>query len=408
MYKSLRGFSSLDRRYINDKKNRFTSTTHQIKTFASPIQTDTSLKPQLNSLMVQPPVSIHFHCFKNVVVAEFSIKSPRLSAGHPPRLPLTFRPLLFNSIGPFSINTIAASTQDLKHEANKVTDADTLSPHTIRAFKICVDNKADVLCGSNIRVVTVPVLEDNYSYLLIDEKNKIAAAVDPVEPEKVEAAAKREQVSVKAILTTHHHWDHSGGNKKYLQLLPDLPVYGGDDRVEGLTKKVGQNDTFSVGDIQVKVHFTPCHTTGHVLFQVEEGEGLVFTGDTLFVAGCGKFFEGNAQQMHHALVDVIRQMPDSTKVYPGHEYTTGNLNFALSVEPDNKDLQDKAAWTKEQRDKGLPSVPSSVGDEKKFNPFVRCMEPSLAKATDLYGDDGKFDAVQVMGELRKRKDNFKK
>lgn len=262
--------------------------------------------------------------------------------------------------------------------------------------------------SNNVKVVVVPVLEDNYSYLLIDEKNKVAAAVDPVEPDKVEAAAKKENVSVQAILTTHHHWDHSGGNKKYLELNPDLPVYGGDDRVEGLTKKVGQDDTFSVGDIKVKVHFTPCHTTGHVLYQVEQGEGVVFTGDTLFVAGCGKFFEGNAQQMHHALVDVISKMPGETKVYPGHEYTTGNLAFALSVEPHNQDVQKKAAWTKEQRDKGLPSVPSTVADEKTFNPFVRCVETSVAKSVNLLREDGKFDAVEVMGELRKRKDNFKK
>jgi len=257
-----------------------------------------------------------------------------------------------------------------------------------------------------MKVVIVPVLEDNYSYLLIDEKAAVAAAVDPVEPEKVLAAAKKENVKVEAILTTHHHWDHASGNKKMLELIPGLPVYGGDERIDALNKFVKQDDTISVGSLQLKVHFTPCHTTGHVLYEVTGSEKALFTGDTLFVGGCGKFFEGNPQQMHHALVEVVRSLPDETKIYPGHEYTQSNLKFALSIEPENKALQEKAAWVKERRDAREPTVPSTIGEEKATNPFMRCVEQNVAQAVGLF-QNGKFDPVEVMGELRKRKNNFK-
>lgn len=259
----------------------------------------------------------------------------------------------------------------------------------------------------NMRVVQVPVNTDNYAYLIVDDKHKIAAAVDPCGAEKVLGAAQQQGVSVKAILTTHHHWDHAGGNKAMLQQLPDLPVYGGDNRVEAISKLVKQDDTFEIGDIQVKVHSTPCHTSGHVLYEVKDKSDpsqpiALFTGDTLFIGGCGRFFEGSPEQMYHALCEVVASFPGNTQVFCGHEYTLKNLQFAASIEPNNPAVKEKLKFAEDCKAKGLSTVPSTVAEEKKYNPFMRVDHDSVQEALGLKG----HSAFQVMRELRARKDNF--
>jgi len=250
-----------------------------------------------------------------------------------------------------------------------------------------------------MRIVAVPVLSDNYSYLLIDEENKVAGAVDPAEPEKVLAAARNEGVNVTSVLTTHHHWDHAGGNEQISQLLPSLEIYGGDDRIGALTKKVGEASQFKVGNIEVKVFFTPCHTSGHVLYYVPSIPA-VFTGDTLFIAGCGRFFEGTPQQMYHALIEVAANLPKDTKVYCGHEYTVKNLEFAAVVEPENQKVKEKLEWARQQRAKSLPTIPSTIAEELEYNPFMRVNEPSLQKSLKV------TDPIQAMSNLREKKNNF--
>ncbi|KAL6079383.1 hydroxyacylglutathione hydrolase [Balamuthia mandrillaris] len=260
---------------------------------------------------------------------------------------------------------------------------------------------------ANMEVVPVPVLSDNYAYLLIDSKNKIAAAVDPAEHERVIEAAKREGVEIKAVLTTHHHTDHSGGNKGITKAIEGLQVYGGDDRIPQLTKKVGGGDSFSIGDLHVDVLFTPCHTRGHVLYLVSSGdEGepkALFSGDTLFIGGCGRFFEGSAEQMHHALCEVVAKLPSSTRVYCGHEYTVKNLEFALTVDKDNQALKEKLEWAKQKRSRGEPTIPSTVEEELSFNPFMRVTEPAIQNALGL---SESASPVEVMAALRSRKDHF--
>eukprot|EP01117_Protostelium_nocturnum_P002153 TRINITY_DN1279_c0_g1_i1.p1 TRINITY_DN1279_c0_g1~~TRINITY_DN1279_c0_g1_i1.p1 ORF type:complete len:263 (+),score=79.48 TRINITY_DN1279_c0_g1_i1:291-1079(+) len=262
-----------------------------------------------------------------------------------------------------------------------------------------------------MKVVPVPVLDDNYAYLLIDESKKTAAAVDPVKPQIVLDAAKEHGVTIESILTTHHHWDHAGGNDEFLKIIGSkIPVYGGDERVQAVSNLVKEGNEFKVGSLEVKVHFTPCHTSGHVLYQVKDpsssSQQALFTGDTLFVAGCGRFFEGNAQQMYHNLVEVVAKLPEDTKVYVGHEYTVKNLQFAATIEPKNENLLKKLEWSKMQRETKQPTVPSTVAEEKSFNPFVRCTELSVAKGVGLAKEDNSFNPVEVMAELRKRKDNF--
>jgi len=257
-----------------------------------------------------------------------------------------------------------------------------------------------------MKVVQVPQLQDNYSYLVFDESahEPHAFVVDPAEPEKVIEAAKREKVQITTVLTTHHHWDHAGGNEKISELISGLTILGGDDRIPALTNKVKEGDTFNVGTLKIKVLFTPCHTAGHVLYLVDSGKAplALFTGDTLFIGGCGRFFEGTAEQMHHALNEVIAKLPPNTEVYCGHEYTKKNLEFALHIEPNNEDVKKKLQWATHQSESNLSTVPSNVGEELLYNPFMRVEQPNVASAVGKAGEG----AVAVMAALREAKNKF--
>ncbi|XP_029584579.1 hydroxyacylglutathione hydrolase, mitochondrial isoform X1 [Salmo trutta] len=265
--------------------------------------------------------------------------------------------------------------------------------------------KSLLVAQSDMKVELLPALTDNYMYLLIDEESKEAAIIDPVAPVKVVEAIRKHGVRLTTVLTTHHHWDHAGGNEKMVRLVPGLTVYGGDDRVDALTKKVKHSNTFKVGSLTVKCLFTPCHTTGHICYLVTKDNSTeppaVFTGDTLFVAGCGKFFEGTAEQMYRALIDVLGRLPPETRVYCGHEYTVNNLKFARHVEPDNEVIKKKLAWAKEKVSNGEPTIPSTVAEEFKFNPFMRVKEKSVQEHA------GQNDPVETMRSLRKEKDGFR-
>ncbi|MCL4132295.1 UNVERIFIED_CONTAM: hypothetical protein GTU68_039751, partial [Idotea baltica] len=202
---------------------------------------------------------------------------------------------------------------------------------------------------------------------LIDDATKEAAIIDPVEPKTVLKAVEEAGVKLTTILTTHHHWDHAGGNVELVTSFPsELKVLGGDDRIGGLTQKVSHGDLLQVGNLKVECLFTPCHTQGHICYHVTNSadsneQAAVFTGDTLFLGGCGKFFEGNATEMHKALVQVLGALPDDTHVYCGHEYALNNLSFGLHVEPQNEAIQRKVKWVRERRSNQQPSVPSTIG-----------------------------------------------
>uniref|UniRef100_A0A1A9V579 hydroxyacylglutathione hydrolase n=1 Tax=Glossina austeni TaxID=7395 RepID=A0A1A9V579_GLOAU len=255
-----------------------------------------------------------------------------------------------------------------------------------------------------MQVKILPALQDNYMYLIICDSTREAAIVDPVYPETVLRAVKDENVNLKKVLTTHHHWDHAGGNEKLLQMfnLP-LEVYGGDNRIGGLNCMVKQNDRLKIGNLDVTCLFTPCHTSGHICYYVQSatGDRYVFTGDTLFQGGCGRFFEGTADQMYDALCKQLSSLPDDTKVFCGHEYTLQNMSYALHVEPHNENILKRIEWAKLRRATKSPTVPSTIAQEKSWNPFMRVHEPSVQKHAQ------QTDPVRTMGSLRKEKDNFK-
>jgi len=263
----------------------------------------------------------------------------------------------------------------------------------------------------NLRVITIPALGDNFMYLVVDKSTRKAFAVDPVEPETILEAVDREDATLTSILTTHHHWDHAGGNNKLLELHKRkhstdeaLKVYGGDDRIDGLTNKVGNGDEIAVGSVKISCLFTPCHTSGHICYHIDTNDHktqkpFVFTGDTLFIGGCGRFFEGTADQMHHALQTLGALHPD-TLVFCGHEYTVANLKFVLSVDPNNKQAQEKLAAAERMRAAKLGTVPSLIHEENSYNVFMRCKDPTIQAAV------GATSPVDCMDKLRTSKNNF--
>jgi len=270
-----------------------------------------------------------------------------------------------------------------------------------------------ILDSQTFRVVTIPATQDNFMYLIVDKSSMQAFVVDPVEPETVLSVVRKQNVTLSGILTTHHHWDHAGGNEKMVNMYKSengdntakMEVYGGDDRIGALTKKVGQGDQIQLGTLTVDCLFTPCHTTGHICYFVKptdsaNEEPAVFTGDTLFIAGCGRFFEGTPQEMYSALVEKLGQLPPKTRVFCGHEYTVNNLKFALSVEPNNAAAKEKLSWAENQRSNRLPTVPSTIAEEKDINPFMRVILPQMQQQV------GASDSVGCMRILRTMKDNF--
>lgn len=179
------------------------------------------------------------------------------------------------------------------------------------------------------RVIPVPILSDNFAYLIIDPQTGKAACVDPAEPGKVLAAAKREGIQLSTLLCTHKHWDHAGGNEEMARLVPGLDVVTTKfEDIPAATVRLGDDDVYALGSLSVRALYTPCHTKGHVLFlvtprnetelQASQTAPVLFSGDTLFVGGCGRFFEGDGAQMVEALMGRVAKLPPQTLVYCGY------------------------------------------------------------------------------------------
>lgn len=258
-----------------------------------------------------------------------------------------------------------------------------------------------------MKIIPIPVLSDNYAYLLIDAATNEAGVIDPSEAGPVAAAVKREGVDFTTIINTHHHWDHVGGNEELVQEYPSLTVYGhrrDETRTPGITNLVEDGDTVRIGTLEARFLFVPCHTSGHVAVYFE-AEKAAFTGDTLFIAGCGRLFEGTAHDMHDNMVKLMA-LPDDTRIYCGHEYTVNNLEFALSLEPSNTAAQEKLRWAQERRARDLPTIPGTVAEEKRINPFVRVDSAELRAHVRQQFPELADDPVAVLEKTRFLKDNF--
>jgi hydroxyacylglutathione hydrolase len=254
---------------------------------------------------------------------------------------------------------------------------------------------------------TIPAFQDNYLWLFHQEGDRAAFVVDPGDAQPVLDCLVQNNLELAGILITHHHPDHTGGINALLA-NNDVPVYGPDsNNIPQISHRLYEGDCINLAETNFSVLEIPGHTLDHIAFAASpEGQSpLVFCGDTLFTAGCGRIFEGSAEQMYQSL-QKLAALPDATRIYCAHEYTLSNLAFATAVEPTNQVLQDKTAADEEKRQQGLPTVPSTMAIERKTNPFLRCHLPSLALAASQHSSRELSDPAEVMREIRLWKDTF--
>lgn len=249
-----------------------------------------------------------------------------------------------------------------------------------------------------MRVIPVPCLSDNYAYLVVSEGSTKAAVVDPSEDGPVREALEREGLELSEIWLTHHHWDHVGGVEALCDAFDGLEVIGSaydqeHDRIPRQTRGVREGDAMELAGEKVQLVEIPGHTLGAIAFIVD---GELFSGDTLFIAGCGRVFEGTMATMKDSLAK-LRELPDPTRIWCGHEYTVKNLSYASTVEPDSPAIAEALAQAEKTRAAGEPTVPGTIGRERDINPFFRFDVPEVA---------GGRDPVESFTALREGKDRF--
>ncbi len=235
-----------------------------------------------------------------------------------------------------------------------------------------------------MRVEIIPCLQDNYSYLIIDENNNSACVVDPSEANPIIDFLKNKNINLKYILNTHHHFDHIGGNKDLKKKFGSVVVgFKGDaNRIPEIDILLEDNQVWRAENFIAKIFHIPGHTIGHICFHFFQ-EKLVFTGDTLFSLGCGRIFEGTYKQMFNSL-NKIKSLPEETKIYCGHEYTLNNSKFCIAHDPNNLNLKNKIENIKKQVRDGIPTIPSTIKDELDCNIFLRTNDlESFSKLRDL-------------------------
>ncbi len=253
-----------------------------------------------------------------------------------------------------------------------------------------------------MHIFQLSLLSDNYSYIFIEKKKKLVGCIDPAISDDVINFLENRGLGLDFILNTHHHLDHIGGNielkKKYkCEILGNL---NDQNRIPGFTVGLKDGEEFTFGELKLQVIHTPGHTLGHICFYCKE-ENILFSGDSLFSLGCGRIFEGTYKQMLESM-QKLRSLPEETKIFCGHEYTLGNLNFALKLNPNDKELKELASEINDKRKKNLSTIPSTIKKEKKFNPFFKFDDKDYFSLIGLeYGSyENNFKRLRIM------KDNF--
>lgn len=247
-----------------------------------------------------------------------------------------------------------------------------------------------------MQVIPIPCLSDNYAYLVMSDGR--AAVVDPSQADPVLRAVAEHRVELHEIWLTHHHWDHVGGVESLVEECRVRHVRGSrydaeHRRIPMQTDALSEGDSFDFGSVTVEILEIPGHTLGAIAFYAD---GNLFSGDTLFIAGCGRVFEGTMKMMSESL-SKLRALPPDTKVWCGHEYTVNNLRFAQTVEPDNPAVGQALRGAIEAREAGRFTVPGSIGQERRINPFFRFDQPKIAAGRD---------SVTSFAEIRRAKDAF--
>jgi hydroxyacylglutathione hydrolase len=251
-----------------------------------------------------------------------------------------------------------------------------------------------------LEIDVVPVLSDNYCYLLHEPEQGVTAVVDPPAAAPVLERLERAGHRLAWVLSTHHHGDHTAGNLELKEATGCRVAGPAAEReaIPGIDLALGEGDVFELGGESATVLETPGHTRGHVSYWFA-GARALFCADTLFALGCGRLFEGTAEQMWTSL-SKLAALPDDARVYCGHEYTLSNARFALTVDPDNAALRERAAEVERLRAAGKPTVPSTIGLERATNPFLRAADPEIRRRLGL---EDASDA-EVFAEIRRRKD----
>ncbi|WP_420559946.1 hydroxyacylglutathione hydrolase [Tepidicaulis sp.] len=255
---------------------------------------------------------------------------------------------------------------------------------------------------SKLIVHQFPCLSDNYGYLLHDPETGATAAIDTPEVAPILKALEEKGWTLTHILNTHHHFDHAGGNLELKEKTGCTIIgpKGEAQRIPGIDTALGDGDTCPFGSREAKVLEVGGHTLGHIAYYFPQ-DGIAFVGDALFALGCGRIFEGTAEQMWTSLQKLMG-LPDETVVYCAHEYTQANARFAATIEPANKALQERIREIDAKRAEGKPTVPTTIGLEKATNPFLRPMSEDVQKTLNLVG----APLVDVFAETRARKDSF--
>jgi hydroxyacylglutathione hydrolase len=257
--------------------------------------------------------------------------------------------------------------------------------------------------STTLEIVRIPVLNDNYVWLMREPQSGAVGVIDPAVAGPVLAEAARRRWKITHVLNTHHHGDHVGGNREIKEATGCTIVGPRRDRarIPGIDVEVDDGERYRFGEAEADVFFVPGHTSGHVAYAFREQKAL-FCGDTLFALGCGRLFEGTPAQMWTSL-SRLRNLPDDMRVYCAHEYTQSNARFALTVETDNTKLVERSAAIDAARARGEATVPSLLGEEKATNPFLRADVAAVQRAVGLSGGD----PVAVFAEVRHRKDVFR-
>jgi hydroxyacylglutathione hydrolase len=239
-----------------------------------------------------------------------------------------------------------------------------------------------------MKIQIIRCLQDNYSYVLIDESTNSACVIDPSEANPIINFLEKNNIKLKYILNTHHHYDHVGGNKELKKKYNSTIIgFSGDkDRIPEIDLLLEDQQMWKADNFEAKIIHMPGHTKGHIIYHFIN-EKIIFTGDTLFSLGCGKIFEGTYDQMYNSL-NKFKKLPLDTKIYCGHEYTLENSQFCLEHDPVNKNLISKVSEIKKNINKGLPTIPSTLQDELECNIFLRAND------------------IESFSKLRYLKDNF--
>jgi hydroxyacylglutathione hydrolase len=261
----------------------------------------------------------------------------------------------------------------------------------------------DLFDFGSVKIKIVPLGRTNYSYFIQDSSTGMLGIVDPGDHDYLVSIANNFfKCEISAVFLTHKHWDHSAGIHQLVKTFPNIKTYASSlEKIPDITDRVGDSELIKFGNSIIKAITTPVHTNGSLCFYVqpENAPGILFTGDTLFVGGMGAFFEGDIKKACSS-ISKINSLPDDTFIFPGHEYSETTLKFALYLQPQNKVLLRKASWVVKRRVRYMMTIPTTVREEKSYNPFLRIYDTSFYQ---VLGVSHYLGAIAKLQELRMRK-----